>query len=195
MPNSSILPATSLIKSSPNPKSIHTTNKPTKDKAKELFVDDDSTIFGHVLNYMRNSQYPFPEEYNYKLDYYQIKYTKTETMLVPYTRNFSISQHSSYIHLGNIIVEQIELIYKDKHIADQVIISGIIIRLVMDGIELYTIDKYDICRKKNKLVYEFKYPLDLRNKTFEIIIEGSRYNDIGNNYSGCLRGRHQIELR
>ena len=31
-------------------------------------------LFKHVLNYMRDSDYPYPEKYKSELDYYEIEY-------------------------------------------------------------------------------------------------------------------------
>lgn len=43
-----------------------------------IFLDNSPIVFKHVLSYMQNTNYPFPEEYEYELDYFEISYKKIE---------------------------------------------------------------------------------------------------------------------
>ena len=45
-----------------------------KNEDTPYFIDDSIEIFRHVLDYMRDSNYPFNKKYRYKLDYYGINY-------------------------------------------------------------------------------------------------------------------------
>lgn len=46
----------------------------------ELFIDRDPKIFSHILSYLRDSRYPFPNELKYEFDYYGISYGQTNGM-------------------------------------------------------------------------------------------------------------------
>lgn len=48
----------------------------TDSSMNEVFIDEDPTIFRHILNLLRDPQYPFPAELTYKCDYYQITPTQ-----------------------------------------------------------------------------------------------------------------------
>lgn len=46
----------------------------------EVFIDRSALGFKHVLSLLQDSQYPFPGEFQYELEYYQIDYSKEEKL-------------------------------------------------------------------------------------------------------------------
>jgi len=57
-----------------------------KDGNGYIFIDRSPKTFQHVLDFIRDDKYPFPDEYEYELDFYKIQYKFAETIekeLVP----------------------------------------------------------------------------------------------------------------
>jgi len=45
-----------------------------------IFIDRSPKIFEHVLAYLRDFNYPYPDKYSYELDFYGIKYIVIDKM-------------------------------------------------------------------------------------------------------------------
>lgn len=64
-------------------KSVILKNMINNDDGKNpIFIDEDPIIFQHILNYLRNSKYPFPNKYYYILDHYSIFYAKQSKNII-----------------------------------------------------------------------------------------------------------------
>lgn len=58
----------------------------------EIFIDRDPIAFEHILNLLRDSNYPFPKKYLYELDFYGVVYTDSfEKELVENRKELSLA--------------------------------------------------------------------------------------------------------
>jgi hypothetical protein len=56
---------------------------------RDIFVDRNPKAFVHILEYLRDINYPYPQKYEYELDFYEID--KTKVHIIPEINKLIIS--------------------------------------------------------------------------------------------------------
>ena len=68
-------------------------------KEEVIFLDRSPRIFQHVLSYLRNSQYPFPKEFRFELEFFCIDFVEEK----PIINDFKSPEDIISLHAGSII--------------------------------------------------------------------------------------------
>ncbi len=78
-------------------------------KDDEIFISRSPLIFEHVISYVLDLKYPFPVEYSYELDFYNIEYDKSK-LFNPYKSIYNeLFKHITTIN-NNIITSNNNII-------------------------------------------------------------------------------------